>query len=77
MVETAEQQVLDRLSRQKELHFNKTQNSYSEFKNARVTSCSGVLMRSGHTVALAFPNPNPKPVDVNAMKSAETTSVAQ
>jgi len=28
-------------------------------------------------VALAFTNPNPKNVDINAMKSAETTSLAQ
>jgi hypothetical protein len=61
----------------KELHLNKTQKSCSEFKNARVTSCSGVLMRGGHSVALAFPSTNPKPIDINAMKSSETVSVAQ
>mgnify|MGYP001092652685 CR=1 FL=1 len=60
-----------------ELHLNKTQKSCSEFKNARVTSCSGVLMRGGHSVALAFPSTNPKPIDINAMKSSETVSVAQ
>ena len=53
---TAEQKVAEKIAKQKELHLNKTQNSYSEFKNARVTSCSGVLMRGGHAVALAFPN---------------------
>lgn len=68
--------VTDRLSRQEELHFNKTQNSTQEFKNARVTSCSGVLMRGGHAVAVAFPNPIVKAADLNAMKSAETTSLA-
>lgn len=76
-METAEQKVQDRISRQQELHFNKTQNSAAEFKNARVTSCSGVLMKSGQAVAVAFPNPIPKNVDLNAMKSSETTSMAQ
>lgn len=69
--------VQDRISKQQELHFNKTQNSTAEFKNARVTSCSGVLMRSGQTVAVAFPNPIPRNIDINAMKSSETTSMAQ
>lgn len=56
---------------------NKTLNSTQEFKNARVTSCSGVLMRGGQAVAVAFPDQIPKNVDINAMKSAETTSLAQ
>ena len=69
--------VDDRLKRQQELHMAKTQNSMKEFKNARVTSCSGVLARSGQTVALAFPMTNSKVVDLNALKSSETTSFAQ
>lgn len=69
--------VQERLNRQQELHFNKTQNSYSEFKNARVTSCSAVLMKGGHTVALAFQSPNAKPIDIGALKSSETVSVCQ
>lgn len=50
--------------------------SDANFKQARVTSCSGVLMKNGHAVCLAFDNPNPKPVNIAAMKSAETTSLA-
>ena len=69
--------VEERLNRQKELHEQKKNNSMKEFRNTRVTSCSGVLMRSGHTVAVAFTNPNAKPCDLNAIKSAETTSFAQ
>lgn len=77
MAETADSKVQQRLQRQQELHMNKTQNSTAEFKNARVTSCSGVLMRGGRTVALAFEDLNPKPVDLSKMKSSETTSFAQ
>ena len=77
MVETADSKLADRLQRQKDLHMNKTQNSTSEFKNARVTSCSGVLMRGGRTVAMAFEDQNPKAVDLSKMKSSETTSFAQ
>ena len=29
-------------------------------------------MKNGHAVCLAFQNPNPKPIDIAAMKSAET-----
>ena len=76
MVETAAK-VQERIAKQKQLHMNKTMNSCQEFQNARVTSCSGVLMRSGQTVAIAFHNPNPKPMDLSAMKSSETISVAQ
>lgn len=50
--------------------------SDANFKQARVTSCSGVLMKNGHAVCLAFDNPNPKPVNIAAMKSGETTSLA-
>ena len=69
--------VTERNKAQEELHMAKTANSMKEFRNTRVTSCSGVLQRSGQTVALAFANPNPKNVDLTALKSAETTSLAQ
>lgn len=75
MEETAK--VQDRISRQQDLHMQKTANSAAEFKNARVTSCSGVLMRGGQAVAVAFADQRPKNVDLNAMKSSETTSLAQ
>jgi hypothetical protein len=56
---------------------NKTQQSAKEFRNTRVTSCSRVLMDSGKALAVAFPDQIPKNVDLNAMKSSETTSLAQ
>jgi hypothetical protein len=34
-------------------------------------------MKNGTAVALSFANPNPRPMDISALKSAETTSVAQ
>ena len=51
--------------------------SHSQFKDARITSCSGVLLRNGQAVCVAFPNPNPKPADISANKSSETTSFSQ
>ena len=69
--------MYENLNRMQELHAQKTECTNQNFKNARVTSCSGVLMKNGHAVCLAFQNPNPKPIDIAAMKSAETTSVAQ
>lgn len=63
--------------RMEEIHKAKTEKSNENFKNARVTSCSGVLMKNGKSVALSFPSANPKPIDISALKSAETTSVAQ
>ena len=55
---------------------SKTQMSAKEFRNTRVTSCSRVLVNSGKTVAVAFPDQIPRNVDLNAMKSSETTSMA-
>ena len=69
--------IAETLKKQQDLHFSKTQNSYSAFKNTKVTSCSSVLMKNGHTVALSFPSPHPKPVDLRNMMSSETTSLAQ
>ena len=34
-------------------------------------------MRGGRTVAMAFDEKNPKPIDLTKMKSSETTSFAQ
>lgn len=75
--EAREAKVYQNMAQQAALHADKCNKSNANFKNARVTSCSGVLMKSGHAVALCFANPNPKPIDIAAMKSAETTSVAQ
>jgi hypothetical protein len=76
-MDALETKVHEHHNRMKELHANKTANCNENFKNARVTSCSGVLMKNGTAVALSFANPNPRPMDISALKSAETTSVAQ
>ena len=34
-------------------------------------------MKNGHAVCLAFAPTNAKPIDIAAMKSSETTSIAQ
>ena len=69
--------VYDNLRRAEELHASKMQKSDVNFKEARITSCSGVLMKNGHAVCLAFPNESPKPIDITVLKSSETTSMAQ
>lgn len=69
--------VHENLRRAEELHASKTQKSDVNFKEARITSCSGVLMKNGHAVCLAFPNESPKPIDPTVFKSGETTSMAQ
>ena len=57
-----------------ELHMAKTMMSNQNFKNTRVTSSKAVLMKNGQAVCVAFPNPNPKPVDSKKNRSSETTS---
>ena len=52
----------------------KTMMSNQNFKNTRVTSSKAVLMKNGQAVCVAFPNPNPKPVDSKKNRSSETTS---
>ena len=50
-------------------HNDKLGKSNMNFKNTRVTSCSGVLLRNGKAVCLAFTGGAAKPVDVSAHKS--------
>ena len=57
------------------LHEKKMRGSAAEFRNARVTSCSGVLLQNGKAVCVAFPT-RKKTVDINAQKSSETKSLA-
>ena len=57
-----------------EIHMAKTMMSNQNFKNTRVTSSKAVLMKNGQAVCVAFPNPNPKPVDSKKNRSSETTS---
>lgn len=58
-------------------HNDKLGKSNMNFKNTRVTSCSGVLLRNGKAVCLAFTGGAAKPVDVSAHKSSETVSISQ
>ena len=66
-MDSIEDKVAAHHNRMKELHANKTMNCNENFKNARITSCSGVLMKNGTAVALCFKNPNPKPMDIAAL----------
>ena len=75
--ETRASKIYQNMQNTHELHAQKTQKSNANFQNARITSCSGVLMKNGHAVALCFNSSNPKPIDIAAMKSSETASVAQ
>ena len=75
--QTRQAKVYENMKKTQDLHAEKTQKTNANFKNARITSCSGVLMKNGHAVCLAFSATNPKPIDISAMKSSETTSVAQ
>ena len=58
--------VVENLQKTKELHQAKMMRSAQQFRDARVTSCSGVLLRNGNAVCVAFPNPNPKPMNIAA-----------
>ena len=49
-----DQKVLENIERAKELHNEKLNKSNANFKNTRVTSCSGVLMKNGKAVAMTF-----------------------
>merc|ERR1712195_109135 len=75
-VEDREAKIFENLEKAKDEHANKLGQSNSHFRNTRVTSCSGVLMKNGKAVCLAFKGQAPKPVDISKQKSAETTSVS-
>ena len=62
-------------TRMQELHERKMGKSAAEFRNARVTSCSSVLLQNGKAVCVAFPT-RKKTCDINAQKSSETKSLA-
>jgi len=42
------------IERNRALHNEKLNKSNANFKNTRVTSCSGVLMKNGKAVAMCF-----------------------
>ena len=49
-----EQNILGNIEKAQALHNEKLNKSNVNFKNTRVTSCSGVLMKNGKAVAMAF-----------------------
>ena len=51
--------------------------SAAMFNNTKVTSCSKILQKNGQNVCLAFANGAPKPVDMNAKRLPEVTSLSQ
>ena len=57
-----------------QIHADKMAKSNTNFKNARVTSGSAVLMQNGKHVCVAFKGAQ-KPVDIRANRSSERTSV--
>lgn len=67
----------ENMQKTRELHAMKTQNSNAQFANTRVTSCSAVFIKNGQAVCKAFSGQNPKPIDIAAKKSSETTSFSQ
>jgi hypothetical protein len=56
--------VLEYHKKMETIHRAKTERSNHHFKNTKVTSCSGVLMHNGKSVALSFSTGNPKPFDI-------------
>ena len=69
--------VYSNIQKQKDLHNKKISKTAKDFQNTRVTSCGGILMKNGKAVALGFGGQSPKPIDIAAKRSSETTSFAQ
>lgn len=46
--------IVKNIDRTRALHNEKLNKSNANFKNTRVTSCSGVLMKNGKAVAMSF-----------------------
>lgn len=55
----------------------KRSTSAAMFQNTKVTSCSKILQKNGQNVCLAFQNGAAKPVDMNAKRLPEVTSLSQ
>ena len=62
--EEREAKIYDNLQRGQEEHKSKIAKTTQQFKDTRVTSCSGVLMKNGKAVCVAFNQGAPRPVDV-------------
>jgi len=75
--EERESKIFDNLENAKKTHAEKLDKSNMHFKNTRVTSCSGVLMKSGKAICVAFNNGAQKPIDMAQYKSSETTALSQ
>merc|ERR1712151_144381 len=69
--------ICQNIERTRAIHNEKLNKSNANFKNTRVTSCSGVLMKNGKAVAMCFNQP-PKcyKKEGDPLKSSETTSIA-
>jgi len=74
--DTKAEPMNEALEKAKTEHEGKLNQSNTHFKNTRVTSCSGVLMKNGKAVCLAFKGQASKPIDIAKQKSSETTSVS-
>ena len=73
---------VDRISKIKEnedkmttIHFEKSQRSNAFFKDAKITSCSQILVKNGQAVAVAFKT-SPRPKDHSLDKSPEKLSMS-
>ena len=70
------QKLAARITRDMDEHKQKVDKSAQMFKNTRVTSCNQVLMKNGQAVCMAFKVGAPKPVDLNAKKLQEVSSLS-
>ena len=73
---------VDRMSRIKDnedrmttIHLEKSQRSNVFFKDAKITSCSQVLVKNGQAVAVAFKT-SPRPKDHSLDRSPEKLSMS-
>ena len=52
-----DENIMKNIEKAQALHTEKLNKSNVNFKNTRVTSCSGVLMKNGKAVAMTFKQP--------------------
>ena len=72
-----EQKVFENIEKARALHDEKLNKSNVNFKNTRVTSCSGVLMKNGKAVAMTFKQPAKcYQKEGDPLRSSETRSIA-
>ena len=69
--------ALENIQNARALHEAKLNKSNVNFKNTRVTSCSGVLMKNGKAVAMTFQQkPKCYQKEGDPIKSSEVASVS-